>query len=398
MRILKVTQCYYPYLETGGPAVKVRAIAERLASRGHRVTVLTANFGAPGPIPHGMGRDREARRGNGVEVVYLPTLARYRTLTLNPAALDFCRRRLSEYDLAHIYGLYDLLGPAVARFSRRRGLPYLVEPMGMFRPIVRSLRLKKFYHRWFGQPMLSGAGRILATSPEEADELAAGGIPRAKIAVRRNGVEAPAELPAPGTFRRRWGIEPATMLVLFLGRLVPKKSPDLLLRAFASSGNTEARLILAGPAEDAGYRRRLERLARELGLESRTLFPGPLYEEAKWAAYRDADVFVLPSQSENFGNSVAEAIVCGTPAIVTDRCGIASWVKGRAALVVPYELEALRAALAQVLADDALRARLRAGCTSLAGEFSWDEPIAAMEQLYGKLAAFQPSGVQRGAD
>jgi glycosyltransferase involved in cell wall biosynthesis len=388
MRILKVTQCYYPYLETGGPAVKVRAIAEHLAGRGHRVTVLTADFGARGP---------EASGRNTVEVVYLPTLARYRTLTFNPAALDFCRRRLGDYDLAHIYGLYDLLGPAVARSSLRRGLPYVVEPMGMFRPILRSLRLKKFYHCWFGRPMLAGASRILATSPEEAEELVAGGIPREKIVVRRNGVEAPAELPAPGTFRQRWGIEPATKLVLFLGRLVPKKSPDLLLRAFASSARGGARLVLAGPAEDAGYQRRLERLAGELGLGPRVLFPGPLYEEAKWAAYRDADVFVLPSQSENFGNSVAEAIVCGTPAIVTDRCGIASWVEGRAALVVPYELEALRTALARVLEDDALRERLGAGCAALAGEFSWDEPIAAMENIYAQLVPFQPSGAEPGS-
>jgi glycosyltransferase involved in cell wall biosynthesis len=381
MRILQVTQCYYPYLETGGPAVKVRAIAEHLARRGHSVTVLTAHFGP---------RQPGARPGNRVEVVYLPTLARYHTLTLNPTAPGFCRRRLGEFDLAHIYGLYDLLGPMVGRFSRARGLPYLVEPMGMFRPIVRNIRLKQFYHHWFGQSLLAGAARLVATSPEEALELVEGGIPRERIVVRRNGVEVPPEPPAPGTFRRHWGIEPATILILFLGRLVPKKSPDLLLRAFASSGDSEARLVLAGPAEEPSYRRQLERLAGELGVRSRVLFPGPLYDEAKWAAYRDADIFVLPSQSENFGNSVAEAILCGTPAIVTDRCGIASWVKRRAALVVPYGLDALRAALIQLLRDDALRARLRTGCASLEKEFSWDEPIAAMERLYQEIVAERP--------
>ena len=56
------------------------------------------------------------------------------------------------------------------------------------------------------------------------------------------------------------------------------------------------------------------------------MFTGPLYDEAKWAAYRDADLFVLPSQSENFGNAAAEAIACGTPVMVTDRCGIAPLV------------------------------------------------------------------------
>jgi len=381
MRILKVTQCYYPYLERGGPAVKVRAIAEHLARRGHCVTVLTADFGRRGP---------EKNLCNGVEVVYLSTLARYRTLTVNPAAVSFCQRRLADFDLTHIYGLYDFLGPTVGWFSRKRRMQYVVEPMGMFRPIVRNIRLKHLYHRWLGRNLLAGAARLVATSPGEADELAEGGIRRERIVMRRNGVEAPTEFPALGTFRHQWGIEPTTKVVLFLGRLVAKKSPDLLLRAFAASGNATARLILAGPTEAVGYRRQLERLVRELGLGSRVLLPGPLYDAEKWAAYRDADVFVLPSQSENFGTSVAEAILCGTPAIVTDRCGIASWVKGRAALVVPYGLEALRAALAQVLEDQMLQARLRAGCASLEKEFSWDEPIATTERLYREVAAERP--------
>jgi glycosyltransferase involved in cell wall biosynthesis len=234
-------------------------------------------------------------------------------LSANTGVLRFCRERLDKFELVHIYGLYDLIGPAVAYFCRRRRIPYVVEPMGMFRPIVRNFWLKRLYHSLFGQTMLSGAQRLIATAEQERKELVEGGIPDARVVVRRNGVEVPAQLPPAGTFRRQWGIPIDSKLVLFLGRLVSKKSPELILEAFTGwreqTGHMEpALLVLAGPHERDGYRQRLEASVLRLGLEGETLFTGPLYGDAKWAAYRDADVFVLRSQNENFGNSVAEAI------------------------------------------------------------------------------------------
>ena len=80
------------------------------------------------------------------------------------------------------------------------------------------------------------------------------------------------------------------------------------------------------------------------------LFVGPLYDEEKWQAYRDADVFVLPSQNENFGNTAAESAVCGTPVIVTDRCGIAPLVR-RAGLVIRHDAVELEQALRAILED-----------------------------------------------
>src|SRR5207249_11461323 len=126
----------------------------------------------------------------------------------------------------------------------------------------------------------------------------------------------------------------------------------------------------------------LESLVQQLGLSNRVIFTGPLYDNAKWSAYRDADVFVLPSQNENFGNAIAEAIACGTPVVVTDRCGAASMLKQRAGLVVPYGQETLQEAMSAVLQDQNLRAELRKGCVEAAREFSWDEPTSIMETAY----------------
>ena len=114
---------------------------------------------------------------------------------------------------------------------------------------------------------------------------------------------------------------------------------------------------------------------------------GPLYGESKWSAYCDADVFVLPSQNENFGNTAAEAVTCGTPVLLTDRCGVASLVEGRAGLVVPHEREALAAALHRLLSDNDLRQRLKSGCAEVAPELSWSEPLDETETLYAGLTS-----------
>jgi len=142
---------------------------------------------------------------------------------------------------------------------------------------------------------------------------------------------------------------------------------------------------MAGPDEGDGFRQRLEANVGQMGLNGRVLFTGPLYGDAKWAAYRDADVFVLPSQNENFGNTAAEAVASGTPVLVTDRCGIAPMVNQRAGLVVPHDCAALEAGLAQILDDPALAARLRGGCQGVAKSLSWTEPLAQMETLYREL-------------
>jgi UDP-glucose:(heptosyl)LPS alpha-1,3-glucosyltransferase len=92
----------------------------------------------------------------------------------------------------------------------------------------------------------------------------------------------------------------------------------------------------------------------------------------------------LPSQNENFGNAAAEAVACGTPAIVTDRCGIAPLIQGRAGIVIPHECAALACALEQ-LSDASCREGMKARCAEVARGLSWDEPLAETEALYAEL-------------
>jgi glycosyltransferase involved in cell wall biosynthesis len=189
----------------------------------------------------------------GVDIVYLRTVARYHSLTVNPEAWIFGRMRLRDFQLAHIFGLYDLLGPIVAWWCRRYRVPYIVEPMGMYRPIVRSIAAKRVYHRLLGGPLIAGAARVIATSALERDELVSGGVPPEKVAVRRNGVDLEEfeDLPERGTFRREVGVSPGEKVVLYLGRLSRKKGLDVLARACAGLDDG-VRLVVVGPDDGDG--------------------------------------------------------------------------------------------------------------------------------------------------
>lgn len=399
MRILKTVQAYYPFQEKGGPVVKVRAIALGLSHRGHQVAVLTADFGFTPSLAPAMKAEK-CRWGwcaqeQGVEAVFLRSWGHYRALTFNPDVIKYCSASLARYDVVHIYGLYDLFGPPVAFFCRRYHVPYVVEPMGMFRPIVRNFRMKKLYHVLLGSRLLRGAQRVIATSEQEKHELVSGGIDSARVVVRRNGIDIPVSLPSAGAFREKWAISPQVRIVLFLGRLVPKKSPDLLLEAFAlwrreTPHTADSVLVFAGPEERDGYLTRLKSLAVASGIADNVLFTGPLFDDAKWAAYRDANVFVLPSQNENFGNSAAEAMACGTPVIVTDQCGIAPIVDGRAGLVVPHNSRAIATALKLLLDGGSLAGEFRDACPSVVRGLSWEQPLSQMEAIYRDVISEVP--------
>jgi len=402
MRILNVTQTYFPFLEFGGPPVKVRSLSQRLVKLGHKVTVLTADWGLQShALPAGSRAERTAVgwrvEESGVEAIYLPSWMRYRALSWNPGLARFCRAQLWRFDVAHIFGLYDLLGPATAAACRRGGIPYVVEPIGMFVPIVRNFLLKQMYHLALGRSMLRGSRTIIATSPQEVAELASSGQPTEKIVVRRNGVEVPYSLPEQGRFRAAAGISADAKIILYLGRLSEKKSPDVLLQAFASLADRESgrelRLVFAGP-DDGDMKQKLQRMASDLGISACVQILGPVFNTDKWSAYRDADVFVLPSQNENFGNTAGEAVAAGTPVVVTDKCGIAPLLADVAGLVVKHDAGAIAKGIARVLCEPGLHERLSAGCKRVAAKLDWDEPAEQMENLYEQLMGEKQAAAQ----
>lgn len=390
MRILKVTQSYYPFQQRGGPAIKVRSIARVLRELGNEVTVLTADLGfGPREIAAAVvAADPQGWRTHldGVEVIYLRTCTHYRNLTVNPGVLRFCRCRLKEFDIAHIYGLYDALGPAVGHYCHKFQVPYFLEPLGMTRPMDRGFLLKGIWRR-LARDYLRHAGKWVATSELEREDLRAAGVPPEKVLLRFNGIEREEfnHFSPFGSFRKKVGISEDQRVILFLGRLIPRKGADLLIDALSQIGSDNVKLVIAGPEGESGYLAFLRQKARTLGVSERVLFPGPLYEDLRKEAFVDATVFALPSRYENFGNAAAEAIACGTPVVVTNQCGIAPLVDQRAGLVTSYDSQAVARSLMALLDNPTLYRRLKAGCSQVAEEISWEGLVRSLQDSYQEV-------------
>ena len=177
-----------------------------------------------------------------------------------------------------------------------------------------------------------------------------------------NAIETPPDIAnnVRGHFRRRHPELENRPIVLFLSRLDPKKGLDLLLPAFADvvKEYPRAALVIAGNGEPA-FVEALKRKATRMGIAREIVWTEFLSGDDKWAALADADIFVLPSYSENFGIAVVESLVCGVPVVISDRVGIHHEISQLAAgLVVPCDPKPLAKAVGVLLADKDLRTQM----------------------------------------
>jgi glycosyltransferase involved in cell wall biosynthesis len=375
LRVFVSVPAYWPALSFGGPIWIAKELADGLGAAGHQVEVVTTTLR---DVDHGLSvRSRVAEVG-GARVHYLATPLRYRWMGITPSApLSFAR--LGRPDVAHIFGCRDPLGIAVAAWCRLRRIPYALEPLGMLRPRGRKVRLKHLLDPVITTPVARGAGLIVAASELEREDLAGLGFDRERIAVR------PYPFPPPhpgrqGELRSRLGLtdEP---LVLYVGRIAAGKGIEVLLEAVR--GLPDAHVALVGPRDHADVAARVDAIAAE----DRRVHVVPPTQTRPLDLYGDADVFVLPAESEreNFGLVVAEAAAAGVPEVVSDRAGIAKLVEGRSALVVPPEAVAIREAVGRLLGDAELRERLGRGGLELAAELDRDTVVGLQELLYRRI-------------
>lgn len=377
VRILQVSSTYYPELQFGGPPQKIHALSRGLQARGHQVSVIACHSQQPA-ANHEVEVD-------GIHITYLPWIGR--GLWQVPRTTRPLVRAVVQADVVHAYGLYNLLSPIASRQAETNERPFILEPQGMYAPRGRSRIIKQLYHRLFTHRMFASADAVIATSFPEREDLAPA-VAASKLCVRRNGIDPHefGQLPDRGAFRRALGIELDAQMILFLGRISPIKNLDQLVQAFLQARLSRSYLVLAGPTLEPDYERRVRGLIQSLGLTGSVLLVGSLFGEAKLAAFASADLFVLPSTFESFGNAAAEAVAAGLPVLVTDRCGIAELIHHRAGLAVPATVEGLRVGMIEMLVKDR-RGELTRFRAEVVRELAWEGPLRQMEELYQSLAA-----------
>lgn len=308
-------------------------------------------------------------------VVYLP-------LPLG-RIMDFRRQwiqllRQERPDVVHINGIWMLHTWIAQREAQRMGIRTFVMPHGMLEPwILARHRLRKQAALMLYQGRaLRQADGLVATAESEKAQLLRLGF-NDEVSTIPNGIDARAI-----SLRTDWG---ARGRVLFLSRIHPKKGIELLMKAATMMGDAlrGCTITIAGEG-DAAYVDGLKARAAASGLGGMFSFVGGVYGEDKWRLLREADVFVLPTLSENFGIVVAEALACGTPVITTKGAPWADLTARGCGWWIDRSAENLAAALKQALALTAAeRERMgRAGRRLVEEKYSAEKMARSIYELY----------------
>jgi len=321
----------------------------------------------------------EHRSNTGAVVRKFPRQKLPYKLGRSPEMYRWLREEASsgKMDIIHNHSIWMMPNVYPGWVSRETTVPLVVSPRGTFSKwaMERSRLIKVLFWNGLQKQAIAHAKLFHATAESEYEDIRRLGF-RQPVAIIPNGID----IPKKSTDDRR--SEEKTLL--FLGRIHPVKGLELLLEAWTRLQSTHAdwRLRVVGPGDPA-YRRKLSALALSLGAE-RVTFTGPLYGLEKVEAYQSANLFVLPTHSENFGMAVAEALAAGCPVVTTKGAPWADLPEQRAGWWIDIGIEPLRLALDEAMSKHprelmAMGARGRAW---MERDFSWGEIAARMIESY----------------
>ncbi|HEX9339688.1 MAG TPA: glycosyltransferase [Thermoplasmata archaeon] len=380
LRLLQVTPYAAAGPRFGGIPLSVRVTSDALEERGHHVTVWTSDLGA------NPGIDSESTN-TGVCIRYFP--AKWKSVgekinsPIVPEIMLAGRTGLAEFDLIHMHGYWNLFAPSLARVASIAKVPFVVQPRGSLSEYALRGFAKRVFDFLFRRTIVSRTTLAIALTPAEKREMIARGFEESQTEVIPNFVTGPSfDLPTRKAARRHIGLPPNRPVILFLGRLHAAKGIERLISAFADVRRIlpESILVVAGP--DEGRLADLLGHSRSLNLPD-VLFPGPLHSDLKWLALRAADVFCLPSRSEGFPRVLLEAMVVGTPVVLSNQVHIQYLAEEGAALFVNPTPKDLSESLVTVLRDSGLRSELvRHSQECLEKHFSKTIVTSHLEEAY----------------
>lgn len=384
MRILHVIPGIDPGF--GGPAKACRELCRALAGRGHSVEIVTTDASSNrGRLV--VPRSRPVLE-HGFRIWHYPLLFwRY-----GPSLPLFrgLKQAIRRADIIHIHSLYVFSTAAAAFWCRQLGKPYLMRPHGSLDPYLRRRNavMKNLYMNLIERSNLDGAAAIHFTTEEERDLVADLGL-RSPPLVVPNGLntEEYRFLPSRELFLERYPHLRGKRLLLYLGRINFKKGFEVLIPSVQHllKERPNLHLIIVGP--DDGFGEVVRRLITQSGIVPHVTFTGMLSGSDKLAAFAAAELFVLPSYSENFGIAVIEALACGLPVCISDRVNI--WrevVQAGAGLASPPEIAPFSNALGDLLATSSRNdERGIAGKRLVQERYTWTAVAAQLEHAYQSI-------------
>lgn len=389
MRVLHVTNTFYPAWAYGGIARVAYELCKKLVERGHDVTVFTTDaYNKSNRIK------RESNKPviiDGMKVYRFRNISNWLAWKRYPTPLSLvptAKQTVKECDIIHIHVFRSSLSIPIYHYAKKYGVPYVLQAHGSLVKEIQRRRSRKVFDLFFGYRILKDASKVIASTKTEAEQYKKMGVDEGKIEIVPNGIDLSeyGNLPEKGKFRRKYSIGDDEKMILYLGRIHKIKGIDLLVEAFSGliKELDDVRLVIVGP--DDGFLSTLKKQIEDLKIGDKILLTGLIPEKDKSGAYVDADVYVLPSVYETFPITVLETCACGTPVIVTDRCGIANIVNNNVGYVVEHNKDQLQDAIFKILTNVELRRYFGEGGKKLVREkFSWDIVVEQLEKIYGDI-------------
>ena len=400
MRLLRVIGTLDPAY--GGPVEVSRHLNITLCQLGHRVDVVTLDgtdapwiTGFPG-IVHSLG----------------PSVGKY---CYNRRLIPWLKAHSGDFDAVLVDGIWQFQSFGTWMATRRDSPPYFVIVHGALDPWFKRAYPFKHIKKWLYWPwaeyrVLRDAQAVLFTCDEERI-LARQSfwLYQVNEAIIDFGIPDPGGDPH-GQREKFFQSYPATRnkrLLLFLSRIHQKKGCDLLIEAFAMVAvrDPASHLVMAGPDQE-GWQQKLVALAKVRGVENRITWTGMLTGDTKWGAFHAAEVFILPSHSENFGIAVAEALACEVPVLISSKVNISrEIVQGGAGFAEPDTLDGTVALLERWLdlSRDELHQMSSRARECFADRFEIQQAakklVSVIEQcLLARTGKVIPSGTVAGQD
>jgi len=359
--------------QEGGPSRSVVRLTDTLSLRDDlAVTLISHSVPGLQSIP------------SSSDLVWRITSTTSNSIELKLGLVD--RRLLQEnlanqrVDLLHSHGLWHPGNHWATQLAAKCAIPLICQPRGMLEPWAVAHRAwkKRLALLLFQRTDLERVRAFIATSDMEAESIRGLGL-RQPVAVIANGVDFPDKQSEPQAVQKTLERE---RVLLFLSRIHPKKGVIDLVRAWAQCAAPGWRLILAGP-DEGGHLREVLQQVEQLGIVGRVEYVGELQGEAKAAMYRSADLFVLPSYSENFGMVIAEALSFGIPVITTRSTPWPGLISHNCGWWVETGVEPLIGALREAMAlSDQDRLEMGKRSESYASEFQWSNAARQTDEFY----------------
>jgi glycosyltransferase involved in cell wall biosynthesis len=291
--------------------------------------------------------------------------------------------------LIHDNGLWGYTNFIAGKYAARRSIPLVISPHGMLEPwaLNYKARKKRIARALYQQAILDSAAMFVVSSDSECESVRQAGLKQPVAIV-------PAGVPLPETTATHMA-DGAQRRILFLSRIHPKKGIPQLVEAWQRARLPGWKVIVAGP-DEGGHLAEVRKLVASRGLETDFEFPGPVEGERKRQLFESADLFVLPTFSENFGIVVAEAMGHGLPVLTTKGAPWAILERVNAGWWVDPDIDGithgLRAALSTTVAER--RQMGQAGRALIGSDFGW--PMAG-RKTFDAYAWLLDKGIARPA-